>query len=77
MRTSKGKSYILKLLDDTRYRFLLDSDDYCLCDKVSGRRISSFRREDGLQLPFIVISEFSCEACQLAKHRHLSFYDYE
>ena len=39
---------LLKLVDDTGYWFVLDSDDCFLCDKVSGSRISSSRREDGL-----------------------------
>ena len=41
---------IQKLVDDDGWRFILDSDDCFLCDKVSGTRISSFRREGGLLL---------------------------
>ena len=41
---------IQKLVDDYGWQFILNSDDYFLCDKVSGTRISSFRREGGLLL---------------------------
>ena len=41
---------ILKIVDDHGWRFILDSDDCFLCDKVSGRKISSFRQEGGLLL---------------------------
>ena len=41
---------IQKLVDDYGWRFILDSDDCFLCDKVSGTRISSFKREGGLLL---------------------------
>ena len=36
------------LVNENGWRFILDSDDCFLCDKVSGKNISSFRREDGL-----------------------------
>ena len=39
-----------RLVDDYGWRFILDSDDCFLCDKVSGTRISSFKREGGLLL---------------------------
>ena len=39
---------IQKIVDDYGWRFVLDSDSCFLCDKVSGRNISSFRREGGL-----------------------------
>ena len=45
------KTHLLSLqilVDDNGWRFILDSDDCFLCDKVSGRKISSFRREAGL-----------------------------
>ena len=41
---------IQKIVDAYGWRFILDSDDCFLCDKVSGKRISSFRREGGLLL---------------------------
>ena len=41
---------IQKLVDDHGWRFILDSDDCFLCDKVSGRKISSLRRDGGLLL---------------------------
>ena len=41
---------IQKLVDDYGWCFILDSDDCFLCDKVSGTRISSFKREGGLLL---------------------------
>ena len=37
-----------KLVDDNVWQFILDSDDCFLCEKVFGRKISSFRREVGL-----------------------------
>ena len=37
-----------KLVDDNGWVFILESDDCFLCDKVSTRKISLFRREVGL-----------------------------
>ena len=41
---------IQKLVDAHGWRFILDSDDCFLCDKVTGKRTLSFRREGGLLL---------------------------
>ena len=41
---------IQKIVDEYGWRFILDSDECFLCDKVSGKRTSSFRREGGLLL---------------------------
>ena len=39
-----------KLVNDNGRQFILDSDDCFLCDQVSKRKISSFRREAGLSV---------------------------
>ena len=53
---------IQKLVDYYGWRFVLDSDACFLCDKVSGRKISSFRREGGL-----ILLESSSPRCMVSQ----------
>ena len=64
-----------RLVDDYGWRFILDSDDCFLCDKVSGTRISSFMREGGLLLldaspRQCLVSQLTCSKEERVTHLH-------